>query len=111
MLRFTRGMKSIQSAFLNLVELGPGTRQVGPISGCISTHELHASHLQLMMPTTKLIKNYETYQNCLEERAVRTPGKWGNVTLIHRMSYELKFFIDEVLQCLVDKYQITYQNI
>ena len=35
----------------------------------------------------------------------------GNVTLIHRMSYELKFFIDEVLQCLVDKYQITYQNI
>ena len=41
-----------------------GNLQVGPISGCISTHELHASHLQLMMPTTKLIKNYETYQNC-----------------------------------------------
>ena len=25
------------------------------------------------------------------------------------MSYKLQFFIDEVLQCLVDKYQITYQ--
>ena len=36
----------------------------------------------------------------------QTPGKRVNVTLIHS-----KFFIDEVLQCLVDKYQITYQNI
>ena len=27
------------------------------------------------------------------------------------MSYKPQFFIDEVLQCLVDKYQITYQNI
>ena len=27
------------------------------------------------------------------------------------MSYKSQFFIDEVLQCLVDKYQITYQNI
>ena len=39
-------------------------------------------------------------------------GKRGNVTLIHpMMSYEPQFFIDEVLQCFVDKYQITYQNI
>ena len=56
MLGFARGLKSIQSALLNLVELGPGTRQIGPISGCISTHQLHASHFLLMMPTTKLIK-------------------------------------------------------
>ena len=27
------------------------------------------------------------------------------------MSYKLQFFIDEVLQCLVDKYQITCQII
>ena len=27
------------------------------------------------------------------------------------MSYKPQFFIDEVLQCLVDKYQVTYQNI
>ena len=27
------------------------------------------------------------------------------------MSYKPQFFVDEVLQCLVDKYQITYQNI
>ena len=33
------------------------------------------------------------------------------MTLTHPMSYKPQFFIDEVLQCLVDKYQITYQNI
>ena len=33
------------------------------------------------------------------------------MTLIHPMSYEPQFFINEVLQCFVDKYQITYQNI
>ena len=33
------------------------------------------------------------------------------MTLIHPLSYKPQFFIDEVLQCLVDKYQITYQNI
>ena len=33
------------------------------------------------------------------------------MTLIHPMSYKSQFFIDEVLQCLVDKCQITYQNI
>ena len=43
-------MKSIPSALLNLVELGPGTRQIGPILVYISTHQLHASHFQLMMP-------------------------------------------------------------
>ena len=56
MLGFARGLKSIRSGLLNLVELGPGTGQIGPISECISTHQLHASHFQLMMPTTKLIK-------------------------------------------------------
>ena len=33
------------------------------------------------------------------------------MALIHPMSYRHKFFIDEVLQCSVDKCQITYQNI
>ena len=33
------------------------------------------------------------------------------MTLIHPMSYKPQFFVDEVLQCLVDKYQTTYQNI
>ena len=27
------------------------------------------------------------------------------------MSYKPQFFIDEVLKCLADEYQITYQNI
>ena len=40
MLGFARGLKSIRSALLNLVESGPGTRQIGPISGDISTHQL-----------------------------------------------------------------------
>ena len=30
------------------------------------------------------------------ERAIRPPGKRGNVTLIHPMSYKPKVFIDEV---------------
>ena len=42
MIRFPKGLKSIRSALLNLVELGSGTRQIGPISGYISTHQLHA---------------------------------------------------------------------
>ena len=33
------------------------------------------------------------------------------MTLIHHVSYKPQFFIDEVLQCLVNKYQITYENI
>ena len=56
-------------------------------------------------------KNNKAYQHFLGERAVRPPGKRGNVTLIHNMSYKPQFFIDEVLQCLVGKFQITYQNI
>ena len=32
------------------------TEQIVPISEYISTHELHASHFQFMMPTKKLIK-------------------------------------------------------
>lgn len=55
-LRFARGIKSIQAALLNLVELAPVTEHIVPISGYISTHELHVSHFQLMMPTKKLIK-------------------------------------------------------
>ena len=55
------------------------------------------------------IKNNETYQNFLGERAVRFPGKWGNVTLIWPMSCKHQFFIDDVLHCLIDKYQTTYQ--
>ena len=42
---------------------------------------------------------------------MRHPRKRGNVTLIHPMRYKPQFLVDEVLQCLVDKYQITYQNI
>ena len=37
MLGFARRLKSIRSALLNLVQLGPGTRQIGPISRYIST--------------------------------------------------------------------------
>ena len=33
--------------------------------------------------------------------------KRGNMTLIHPMNCKPQFFMDEVLQYLVDKYQIT----
>ena len=39
------------------------------------------------------------------------PRKRGNVTLIHPMNYKPQIFIDEVIQCLVDKYVVMYQNI
>ena len=35
----------------------------------------------------------------------------GNVTSIRLISYEPQIFADEILHCLVDKYQMTYQNI
>ena len=33
------------------------------------------------------------------------------MTLIHPMSSKIQFFTNVVLQCLVDKYVMTYQNI
>ena len=56
-------------------------------------------------------KNNKAYQNFYGERAVRPPGKRGNMTLIHLMHYKPQIFTDEVLQCVFDKYVITYQNI
>ena len=62
----------IRSALLNLMGLGPGTRQVGLISGYISTHQLHASHFQLMMLTTKLIKKLWNLPKCLGGKGSHT---------------------------------------
>ena len=56
MLGFARGMKSIPSALLNLVELGPGTRQIGPILVYISTHQLYASHFLMPEANQKIMK-------------------------------------------------------
>ena len=56
-------------------------------------------------------ENNENYKNFLRERAVRPPGIWGNVTLIHLMLYKPQIFKDEVLQYVFDKYVITYQII
>ena len=56
-------------------------------------------------------KNNETYQKFFGESAVRSPGKRGNVSLIHLMSNKPQIFTNAVLQCLVDKYLITNQNI
>ena len=56
-------------------------------------------------------KNNETYQKIFGERAVRSPGRRGNVPLIHLMSYKPQIFTNVVLQCLVDRDVITYQNI
>ena len=45
------------------------------------------------------------------ERAVRSQGKRDNMTLIYLMKYKPQIFTSVVLQCSVDKYAITYQNI
>ena len=45
------------------------------------------------------------------ERAVRFPGKRDDVTLTHPMKYKPQIFKSVVVQCSVDKYAITYQNI
>ena len=114
MLGFARGLKYIRSALLNVVELDPGTRQIGLLSGYIITHQLHAlcrQHTtydvdnkanQKIMKLAKIFRGKEQSD---------PPGKRGSVTLIHPVSYKPQFFIDVVLQCLVDKYQITYQII
>ena len=56
-------------------------------------------------------KNNETYQIFLGERAVRSLGKRVNVALIHPMRYKSQISANAVLQCLIDKYVITYQSI
>ena len=101
MFEFSRGLKSIRSALLNLVKLSPETRPTGLISGYISIHQLHASHFQFIMSTTILIKILKKLHFFVGRKAIRPPEKPGNVTLIHPMSYKSQFFIDEVLQCLV----------
>ena len=59
----------------------------------------------------EIFEHNENYKNFLRERAVRPPGIWGNVTLIHLMLYKPQIFKDEVLQYVFDKYVITYQII
>ena len=75
MVRFARRLKYIRSALLNLVDLGPATRQIGPISGYISTRWLNASYFQLMMPTTELIKKLRYLPKFLREKGSQTLGK------------------------------------
>ena len=54
-------------------------------------------------------KTTETYKDFFGEKAVRSPGKRGNVTLIHPMIYKPQIFTNVVLPCLVDKYVITFK--
>ena len=56
-------------------------------------------------------KIIEVYQKIFEERAVRPPGKRGNVTLIHPIRYKPQIFTNEVSQWVFDKFVITCQNI
>ena len=109
MLEFARGLKSIRSALLNLVELGPGTKQIGSISEYILTYQLHASHSQLMMPTTKLIKKLWSLLKVLERKSSQTHRKTGFLNSPHKL--KTLIFHRWSHKCLVDKYQITYQII
>ena len=56
-------------------------------------------------------KNFKNNETFFGKRAVRSPGKRGNVILIHLMSNKPLISTNVVLQCLIDKYVITYQNI
>ena len=74
---FEGGLKSIRCALIKFVELGPGPRKIGPISGYISTHQLHVSHFQLMTPTTNPVKHLWNLRKFLEGRACQIPRKMG----------------------------------
>ena len=67
--------------------------------------------LEIAVTKKENFKNKKTYQKFFGERAVRPPGKRGHVPLIHSMSYKPQIFTNVVLQCLVDRDVITYQNI
>ena len=64
-----------------------------------------------MMLTTKLIKKLLNLPKFVKEKDSHTPGKQGNVNLIPPMSYKPQFFIDNFIQCLINKYQVAYQDI
>ena len=94
---------------LSLVELGPGTKEIGPTLEYISTHRLHTSCFQLMMQTTKLIKKLRNLPKYLEEKGSQILRKMEQCDL--NSPHELKAAIIHrwCHKCLVDKYQITYR--
>ena len=74
-------------------------------------HFLHQKRFLVIVAIRKRISKITKLFKFLGGKGSQTPRKRSNVTLIHLMSSKPQFFIDEVLQCLVDKYQVTYQNI
>ena len=85
---------------------------MGPLKGAPDwNHFLHKKIFLVISATWKIISKITKPTNFLERKGSQTPRKRCNVTLIYPMSCKSQSFIDEVLQCLIDKYQITYQNI
>ena len=84
------------------------------LKGAPILHHFFTEKMFLLVTATeeeisKMMKLTNIYYQYL--RAARFPGKWGNVALIHSMSFKHQIYTNGVLQCLVDKYVITYQNI
>ena len=85
-----------------------------PLKGTSSlNHFLHTKKMffNSCFCTKKNFKNTETYKYFQGEGAVRPLGERANVTSIQLISYKFQIFGDEILQCLIDKYQMKYQII
>ena len=76
-------------------------------------HFLHKKIFLIVTATQKKISKTMKLTNVYYQylKTVGFSGKQGNVTLIHPMSFKPKIYANAVLQCLVDKYVITYENI
>ena len=72
-------------------------KTLGPLKGAPTLHHFIQKKIFLVV--------------FLGESAVRSPGKQGNLTLIHPISYKPQIFTNLTSQYLVDKYMITYQSI
>ena len=83
---------------------------LGPLKGAPDlNHFLHKKRFLVTAATWKRISKITKLTKIFWDKGQLDPQ--DNVTLIHPMSYKSQSFTDEILQCLVKKYKITYQII
>ena len=97
---------------LHLVELHH-YKMLEPLKGALNlNHFLHKKKIFSNCDYMKEnFKNNKAFQKFQGEFPVDSQGNGDSVTLIHLMRNKPQIFTDEVLQCVFDKYVITYQNI
>ena len=75
-------------------------------------HLLHKKRFLVIAATWKRISKITKLSKIFRAKGQSdSQENGGNRTLIHLMRYKPQIFTDEVLQCIFDKYVITYQNI